>query len=298
MARQARSSGHGQPYDRGARPGRAAAVRPAAGRRRARAPARRSPAADDQPGVSAPGAIGPSAPVHRAGRQDRQRCPPLICCPVPAGSVGHRRARPVRRAACRRRRPFPRQRTGLARASRHARRPSPGRLPASGPAGDQPRCGSARWPGVRMDNDRRGSRCPGPVRVHRRRRSPGPGGLCRTHRAPVDGHQGKAARQRRRPRRPALRTATARRRNPPARQHPHRRPTPRRTRSTALGSPASRSGAPRPGRTAHHQLEPAPGGLESRLTIRAPGKWAQPAGFPRWRGLGGRRRSMPSGALL
>lgn len=40
-------------------------------------------AADDQPGVPATGAIGPSAPVHRTGRQDRQRFPPLICCPVP-----------------------------------------------------------------------------------------------------------------------------------------------------------------------------------------------------------------------
>jgi Pentapeptide repeats (9 copies) len=78
--------------------------------------------------MPATGAIGPSAPVHRAGRQDRQRRPPLICCPDPADSASHRRARPGRRAAYRRRRPFPRQRTGLARASRHARRPSPGRL--------------------------------------------------------------------------------------------------------------------------------------------------------------------------
>jgi hypothetical protein len=71
-------------------------------------------------------------------------------------------------------------------------------------------------------------------------------------------------------RRPALRAATARRCNPPARQHPHRRTAALRARSAALGSHASRSGASRRRRAAYQQLGPAPRRLESRLTAGRP----------------------------
>lgn len=97
-------------------------------------------------------------------------------------------------------------------------RTSEGRLPVPGTPSAQLGRAAALRPGMRVDDDRRGSPRPRALRVHRRRRPRDAGDLRRAHRPLVDGYQGPASGSRRARRSAKWITAICRC-NPSARQH-------------------------------------------------------------------------------